>query len=66
MVSTDTARLIASDWHGGMMSAMYGFASTGRIRDRHALIREIADSKKYAGPREKRRLEMLHDFVASN
>jgi len=66
VISTDNARRIAYDWHGGMMSALYGFASTGRIRDRYALIREITDSTKYAGPREKRRLAMLHDFVVSN
>jgi hypothetical protein len=43
--SEDTARRIASDWHGGQSSALYSFASTGHIAaDLWAEIRrEVTD-----------------------
>lgn len=31
MISDGKARRIASEWHGGMFSALYSFSSTGMI-----------------------------------
>lgn len=33
LLSNGAARAIAYDWHGGQVSALYGFASTGRCTD---------------------------------
>lgn len=41
-VDDDTARAIASAWHGGQGSAFYSFASTGHY-DRDALLSELSD-----------------------
>lgn len=40
-ISTDEARRIASQWHGGQRTAMYEFTSTGKIADYGRLLREI-------------------------
>lgn len=39
-IDDTTARMIASQWHDGMSSAMYSFASTGRI-DKEGLASEM-------------------------
>lgn len=41
LIGEGTARLIASQWHGGQWSALYAFASTGTILE--DLIHEIED-----------------------
>lgn len=38
----ESAREVASHWHGGMSSALYAFSSTGTIRD--DLLSEIEDA----------------------
>jgi hypothetical protein len=30
-ITLETARTIAADWHGGQWSALYGFASSGKL-----------------------------------
>ena len=34
-------RPLAADWHGGQMSALYGFASSGIVSDPERLLAEI-------------------------
>lgn len=42
MITDAMARRIAMDWHGGQISALYSFGSTGGIRDLGALRGEIS------------------------
>ena len=44
MITDNEARNIAAQWHGGMGTALYAFASTGAIdtgRDDHNLEQEV-------------------------
>ncbi len=64
MISTVTARRIASEWHGGYGTRLHTFAATGRIADRRGLLADIDDAVPYARrPEQRRRLAMLGDFV---
>lgn len=63
MIRKPTARLIASEWHGGQWTNLYSFASTGTVRDMQGLISEIRDCMRYANATERKRLHMLTRFV---
>lgn len=65
MIRKPTARLIASEWHGGQWTNLYSFASTGTVRDTKGLVSEIRDCMPYANATERKRLQMLADFVLS-
>ena len=38
----ETAKTLASNWHGGQWSPLYSFASTGQIVNKDALLAEIS------------------------
>jgi len=60
-------QLTASDWHGGQCSALYSFASTGRVwsaEHRRKLKAEIADCLTEAELAERRKLTELMGFVS--
>lgn len=65
MVTTSTARLIARDWHGGEGTALYNFWRTGRV-DRTMLSIEASDAIKYAGSKQKGRLQLLVDYIRAS
>lgn len=58
---------IAADWHGGQGSAMYGFASTGRITDKHGLLQEIQSNIDHPATSdyEAQRLQSLYDYASN-
>ena len=62
-ISTQTARRIAGEWHGGQWSAMYSLCSTGHVgRDR--LLKEIdQDLEGEDRPKERFRLRLLRAWV---
>ncbi|MFY7069017.1 hypothetical protein ACOQFV_24435 [Nocardiopsis changdeensis] len=55
----DEARSIAADWHGGQASALYSFASSGRVTDPDRLRAEINECRRHAGEQERARLGAL-------
>ncbi len=65
MITTTTARLIASDYHGGEGTALYKFWRTGRL-DRITLSAETNDAIKYAGSKQKGRLQLLSDYIRAS
>lgn len=47
MLTLEQARKVASDWHGGQSSALYSFASTGRLfKPLNDYLFEILDNRK--------------------
>lgn len=66
VISDDLARRIASEWYGGMASAMYSLASTGKIHDADGLRREINRDIAEAVPHEAARLRRLLAWVDYN
>ena len=67
-MNLDEAREVAYDWHGGMWSPLYSFASTGKVHGtdhRINLLREIDDIRQWAGSSaEAERIQALAAFVA--
>ena len=67
-ISTQTARRIAGEWHGGQWSALYSLCSTGNVDPRRLLWEIDHDlnsiSAKGAGtPKERFRLRVLRAWV---
>jgi len=46
MIDLTLARRIASEWHGGMWTALYGFASTGVCDHPHMALSEVEECLK--------------------
>jgi hypothetical protein len=64
MIDIVTAGRIASEWHGGQWSHLYGFQSSGLITDRDGLLAEIDSCLRSAGDDEE--LQDLRAFVAAS
>lgn len=47
-INPERARAIAYQWHGGMSSPIYAFASSGLVADQLALLAEIRACEKFA------------------
>lgn len=65
MITDTHARRIAAEWHGGLSSAMYAFASSGFIApDLEAEItHELEIDRNFASVEEKTPLIRLLDYV---
>lgn len=64
MIGISKARFIASKWHGGPTTAMYRFYRTGVAGSPMTLLSEVRQAQQYArNPRDRRDLEMLHDYL---
>lgn len=60
---TKRVRELAYQWHGGMWSPLYAFASSGVVRDRTLLLLELEDCKKLVVAREGTELENISDLA---
>lgn len=45
LLTSGEARKIAHQWHGGQWSPLYAFASSGMIKDRWGILREIRSNE---------------------
>lgn len=69
-VDQSTARLIASQWHGGQASALYAFSSSGYV-DRSSIVAELARCAVFADigddvETDRRALDALRAFVLAS
>lgn len=63
-IQPEKARALAYEWHGGMYSPLYAFASSGLIASHLALLGEIRECERLAETvTDKRKVRALYRFA---
>lgn len=62
MITTNRARLIAKDINSGPSSPLYEFWRQSRI-DKRGILLEINDIIRYTNPKDRKRLQMLQEYI---
>lgn len=65
-MTDERARQLAYEWHGGMWSPLYAFASSGLVADPIELGKEIASAMSDATGLDLAELQALEEFVAEH
>lgn len=65
-MTDERARQLAYEWHGGMWSPLYAFASSGLVADPIELGKEIARCQCRVSGRDLAELQALEEFVAEH
>lgn len=65
-MTDEQARNLAYGWHGGMLSPLYAFASSGLVKSVPQLRNEIRDCTAFCSPKDRRELESLLVYIDAN